>query len=117
MSPLPPDPVTLRRLANLERQVEQLQQQLRLMAVSRGVTPLNARLWCAKLNEAFGATTTHVAAADLLTIQGTDTLLDVDLYDRLDVFAEWAIDDELYVFEQIDVDGTTLFVPMQSPCP
>jgi hypothetical protein len=46
-----------------------------------------------------------------------DTSLDVSLYDPLDVFEEWVTDDELYVFEQIDVDGTRRFVPMQSPCP
>jgi hypothetical protein len=79
--------------------------------------PLSSRLWRAKLNEAFGATTTHVAAADLLTIDGVDTSLDVSLYDPLDVFEEWVTDDELYVFEQIDMDGTRRFVPMQSPCP
>ena len=117
MSLLPPDPVTLRRIANLERQVEQLQQQLRLMAVSRGVTPLNARLWRATLNEAFGATTSFFAAADLLTLAGTDTGLDVTLYDPLSVFADLVGTEGLYIFEQIDTDGTTRFVPMMSPCP
>jgi hypothetical protein len=112
MSLLPPDPLTARRIANLERQVEQLQQQLRLMAVSRGVTPLNARLWRATLNEAFGATTADIAAADLVTLDGTDTLMDVSLYDPLGVSGALAADDALLCFEQIDVDGTTRFVPM-----
>ena len=114
---IPPDPITLRRVANLERQVEQLQQQLRLMAVSRGVTPLGARLWRATLNEAFGATTSLSAGADLLTLGGTDTGLDVTLYDPLSVFVSLAGTEGLYVFEQIDMDGTTRFVPMQCPCP
>jgi hypothetical protein len=112
-----PDKLLWRRVAALERQVEQLNQLLRAAAAARSVTPLNARLWRGKLNEAFGATTTHVASADLLTIDGVDTSLDVSLYDPLDVFIEWATDDELYVFEQIDMDGTRRFVPMQSPCP
>lgn len=117
MSHTLPDPVMARRVAALERQVEQLQQQLRLMAVSRGVTPLNARLWRATLNEAFGATTSLSAAADLLSIGGTDTGLDVTLYDPLSVFVSLAGTEGLYVLEQIDVDGTTRFVPMQTPCP
>ena len=109
-----PDPIMARRVAALERQVEQLQQQLRLMAVSRGVVPLNARLWRATLNAGFSS---HEAAADLLTISGTDTGLDVTLYDPLDVFVDLAGTEGIYIFEQIDVDGTTRFVPMQCPCP
>lgn len=109
-----PDPIMARRVAALERQVEQLQQQLRLMAVSRGVTPLNARLWRSTLNAGFSS---HSAAADLLTISGTDTGLDVTLYDPLDVFVDLAGTEGIYIFEQIDVDGTTRFVPMQTKCP
>ena len=112
-----PDPIMARRVAALERQVEQLQQQLRLMAVSRGVTPLNARLWRATLNEAFGATTSLSAAADLLTLGGTDTGLDVTLYDPLSVFVSLAGTEGLYVVEQIDANGTTRFIPIQCPCP
>lgn len=112
-----PDRLLWRRVADLERHVGQLEQLLRAAAGNRSTVPLAARLWRGKLNEAFGATTAHVAAADLLTIDGVDTLLDVSLYDPLDVFEEWVTDDELYVFEQIDVDGTRRFVPMQSPCP
>lgn len=112
-----PDNRLWRRVAALERQVDQLQQMFRVMAQTRGTTPLTSRLWRAKLNEAFGATTALSATADLLTIDGTDTDLDITLYDPLEVFAEWAADDELYVLEQIDMDGTRRFVPMQSPCP
>ena len=75
------------------------------------------RLWRVTLNEAFGATTAHIAAADLLTIDGTDTGRDVSLYDPLDVFAILQGTEGLYCFEQIDVDGTRYFVPLQSPCP
>jgi hypothetical protein len=109
--------VTARRIAMLERQVDQLQQQLRLMTLSRGVTPLNARLWRATLNEAFGATTSLSAGADLLTIGGDDTGLDVTLYDPLSVFVSLAGTEGVYVLEQIDANGTTRFVPIQSPCP
>lgn len=112
-----PDPIMARRVAALERQVEQLQQQLRLMAVSRGVTPLNGRLWRATLNEAFGATTSLSADADLLTLGGTDTGLDVTLYDPLSVFVDLVGTEGLYVIEQIDANGTTRFIPIQCPCP
>jgi hypothetical protein len=71
----------------------------------------------ATLNEAFGATTTHVAAADLLSISGTDTGLDISLYDPLDVFADLVGTEGLYVLEQIDMDGTRRFVPIQCVCP
>ncbi len=112
-----PDPIMARRVAALERQVEQLQQQLRLMAVSRGVMPLNARLWRATLNEAFGATTSLSAGADLLTLGGTDTGLDVTLYDPLSVFVDLVGTEGVYVLEQIDANGTTRFIPIQCPCP
>lgn len=111
---IPPDPITLRRIANLERQVEQLQQQLRLAAVSRGVTPLGARLWRSTLNAGFSS---HEASADLLTISGTDTGLDVTLFDPEDIFVDLTGTEGIYIFEQIDVDGTTRFVPMQTKCP
>jgi hypothetical protein len=112
-----PDKLLWRRVAALERQVEHLSRLLREWDGTRPVMPLNARLWRATLNEAFGATTTHVAAADLLAISGTDTLLDVSLYDPLDVFSELTGNEGLYVLEQIDQDGTRRFVPIQSPCP
>jgi hypothetical protein len=112
-----PDPLLWRRVAALERQVQQLETTLRRMSVTRSITPLSARLWRATLNEAFGATTAHVAAADLLSIVGTDTGLDISLFDPLDVFSSLATGAGLYVCEQIDVDGTRRIVPLQSPCP
>lgn len=114
MSHTLPDPVMARRVAMLERQVEQLQQQLRLMTVSRGVTPLNARLWRATLNAGFSS---YEAAADLLTISGADTGLDVTLFDPEEIFVGLTGTEGIYIFEQIDVDGTTRFVPMQTKCP
>lgn len=117
MSQLVPDTLLWRRVAALERQVQALETQLRRVSVPRGVAPLTARLWRATLNEAFGDTTAHVAAADLLSIAGADTLLDISLYDPLDVFASLAGTEGLYCFEQIDVDGARYFVPLQSPCP
>jgi hypothetical protein len=112
-----PDGMLSRRIASLERQVAQLEQLVRASAGNRSVTPLNARLWRATLNEAFGHTTAHVAAADLLTISGTDTGLDVSLYDPLSVFVDLVGTEGLYVLEQIDVNGTRRFVPMQTVCP
>jgi hypothetical protein len=109
-----PDPLLWRRVAALERQVQQLETTLRRMSVTRSITPLSARLWRATLNEAFGATTAHVAAADLLSIVGTDTGLDISLFDPLDMHTALATDDGLYALEQIDVDGTRRFVPLQS---
>ena len=117
MSQLVPDTLLWRRVAALERQVQSLETQLRRLSTPRGVTPLAARLWRATLNEAFGDTTAHVANADLLSIGGTDTLLDVSLYDPLDVFAVLAGTEGLYCFEQIDLDGARYFVPLQTPCP
>lgn len=112
-----PDKLLWRRVAALERQVAQLETMLQRVSGTRTVLPLNARLWRATLNEAFGATTAHVAAADLLSISGTDMNLDVSLFDPLDVFSTLAGTEGLYCLEQIDVDGTRRFVPMQSPCP
>ena len=112
-----PDRLLWRRVADLERQVAQLEQLLRTSVGNKATTPLNARLWRATLNEAFGDTTSLSAAADLLTIGGTDTGLDVTLYDSLSVFVDLAGTEGLYVLEQIDVNGTRRFVPMQCPCP
>lgn len=112
-----PDKLLWRRVSALERQVQHLTQLLRELDGARQVQPLHGRLWRATLNEAFGATTTHVAAADLLTISGTDTGLDVSLYDPLGVFSSLAGTEGLYVMEQIDQNGTRRFVPLQSPCP
>lgn len=112
-----PDPVLSRRVAALERQVQALESQLRRLSTTRTVTPLGSRLWRATLNEAFGDTTAHIAAADLLALGGTDTSLDVSLFDPLDALAALPNGSGLYVFEQIDVDGTRYFVPMQAPCP
>jgi len=112
-----PDKLMWRRVALLERQVEQLEATIRRMTGVRSVLPLTARLWRATLNEAFGATTAHVAAADLLSISGTDMGLDVSLFDPLDVFSILAGTEGLYVLEQVDVDGTRRFVPMQTSCP
>lgn len=112
MSGVVPDQLLWRRVAALERQVAALESQLRRVSTQRMVTPLGARLWRATLNEAFGDTTAHVAASDLLSISGTDTLLDVSLYDPLDVFDMLATDDAIYVLEQLDVNGTRRFVPL-----
>jgi hypothetical protein len=116
MSPVP-DRLLWRRVADLERKVAQLEQLLALSAGSKAVTPLNARLWRATLNEAFGATTSLSAGADLLSLGGTDTGLDITLYDPLSVFVDLAGTEGLYVAEQIDMDGTRRFIPLQCPCP
>jgi len=108
---LVPDQLLWRRVAALERQVASLEATLRRISSTRSVTPLTARLWRATLNEAFGATTAHVAAADLLTLDGVDTGLDISLYDPLDSYTAMVSDDPLYVLEQIDMDGTRRFVP------
>lgn len=109
-----PDDKLWRRVAALERQVGQLQQMIRVMSQTRGTTPLNARLWRATLNAAFSS---HTASADLLTLDGVDTGLDVTLYDPLDVFVDLVGTEGLYVAEQIDMDGTRRFIPLQCPCP
>jgi hypothetical protein len=112
-----PDPITLRRIALLERQVQSLESQLRRLSTTRSITPLNARLWRCSLKEAFGHVDPHYASADLLSISGVDTGLDVSLFDPLDVFAILNGTEGLYCFEQIDINGARHFVPMQSPCP
>lgn len=112
-----PDPLLYRRIAALERQVAYLETAIRRLSVSRSVTPLSARLWRATLNEAFGDTTSHYASADLVTLGGDDTLLDVQLYDPIDAFTDLATASALYVAEQIDADGKRHFIPLQSPCP
>jgi hypothetical protein len=112
-----PDPITLRRIALLERQVQSLESQLRRLSTTRSITPLNARLWRATLNEAFGDTTAHVAAADLLSLSGGDTGLDISLFDPLDIFSILVGSEGLYCAEQIDVDGTRRFIPLNSKCP
>lgn len=117
MSHPAPDNLLSRRVADLERQVAQLSQLLRQVTGSRMMQPLNARLWRATLNEAFGDTTSHHAAADLVSIYGTDTSLDVDLYDALGLFDDLVNGDALYVLEQIDIKGQRYFVPIQAPCP
>ena len=90
MSGLVPDPLLWRRVAAFERQVEAIEATLRRMSTIRSVAPLTARLWMATLNEEFGDTTPHIAAADLLAIGGMDTRMDVNLFDPLDVFAALA---------------------------
>lgn len=112
-----PDRLVWRRVAELERQVERLQQELRALSQTRGTTPLSGRLWRVTLNEEFGNTTAHIAAADLLTLSGTDTGLDVSVYDPLDIFATLSGSEAMYVVEQIDMDGKRRFVPLQSVCP
>ena len=112
-----PDPVLRRRVAAQERHVAQLEATIRRMSVTRSVTPLSARLWRATLNEAFGDTDANYAAADLLALNGADTNLDIALFDPLDVFSVLTGTEGLYCLEQIDVDGTRYFVPIQAPCP
>lgn len=109
-------------LAALKRDHERLRyevEQLRTMLRSFMSTcqPRAATLWRATLNEAFGATTAHYAAADLLGINGMDTGRDIQLYDPLDVFSALAGIEGLYVFEQLGSDGKTYWMAMQSPCP
>lgn len=114
---LVPDRLLHRRISDLERKVGQLEQLLRLATENKMTAPLNARLWRATLNEAFGASTSLSAGADLLTLGGTDTGLDVTLYDPLSVFVDLAGTEGLYVLEQIDQNGTRRFIPIQCPCP
>lgn len=99
----------------LRYEVHTLQTMLRAFMSAQGSNP--ARLWRATLNEAFGATTAHYAAADLLHIDGTDTTRDVSLYDPLDIFAELAGSEGLYCLEQIDRAGVKYYVPLQTACP
>lgn len=112
-----PDSHLWRRVAALERQVAHLEATIHRMSVTRSVTPLSARLWVATLNEAFGATDANYAAADLCTLNGADTNLDVNLFDPLDVFSTLTGVEGVYCLEQIDMFGTRHFIPIQAPCP
>lgn len=109
-----PDRSAARRMAELERRLVALESEVRRASGVKSITPLNARLWRATLNEVFSY---GLAGADLLTISGTDTGKDITLYDPLNVFEDLENGDGVYCLEQIDADGTTVFVPIQAPCP
>ena len=114
-----PDVSLARRVAELERKLQAVEFSLaRSEKLPRAVQPIAGRLWQFTLNEDFGTTTTHYADADLLYLDGTDTLKDVDVYDGRDQFATlltsgmggWCV-------EQLDVSGARLYVVVQGDCP
>ena len=108
-----------RRVAYLERRVRELELSLaRQEQLWLQVTPLCGRLCQFTLNEDFGATTANYAAADLLQLDGTDTGLDVNVYDGRAQFATYINDtDGGWCIEQLDVDGERFFVVIQGDCP
>jgi len=114
-----PDPSLTRRVAELERRLREMELTLARNALdAKYVQPIAGRLWQFTLNEDFGDTTTHYADADLLYLDGTDTLKDVDVYDGRDQFVTlltsgmggWCV-------EQLDVSGARLYVVVQGDCP
>lgn len=112
-----PDESVQRRLSYLERRIRELEFALDQSAhMPRTMLQLNSRLWRFKLNEAF---TDGSADADLLTLSGVDTELDVEVKDPLLIFQTLGVttDDEGYCLEQLDMDGTRWFLVIQMECP
>jgi len=108
-----PDRSMQRRVNDLERRVEELSALvMQLSRPGKHVTPLNARLWRCSLNENMGSNT---AGADLLTLGGTDTSLDVTVNDPIDLVESAENGDALYCLEQIDLDGTRYFIAFGAP--
>ncbi len=108
-----------RRLAYLERRVQELELTLaRTQLEPKRVQPLNGRLWQFTLNEDFGDTSADYADADLLDLDGTDTLIDVDVYDGRTQFATYiGTGDGGWCVEQMALDGTRYYVVIQGDCP
>jgi len=103
-----------RKANELERRVAHLRRRLETMreTVLRGTLPISGRLWIFQLNEAFGNTTVYKAAADLIELQGTDTLLDVTLTDVLQCISSSETGQSGLCVEQYDIDGTLMYVPL-----
>ena len=114
-----PDRSQERRIAYLERRLNEMEMSLsRQEMLAQRVTPLSARLWRFTLNEDFGDTTANYASADLLELDGTDTGIDVNVYDGLAIFASGLEDgDAGWCLEQINLDGKRFFVVVQGVCP
>lgn len=109
-----PDQSTHRRLSYLERRIQEMEMSLaRQEMQQQRVTPLSGRLWRFTLNEDFGDTTEHFAAADLLELDGTDTKLDVDVYDACGNSSLIDGDCGLCI-EQLNLDGARYFVVVES---
>jgi len=112
-----PDPSLQRRINDLEREVRTLELRLDQMRQNapRQVLPICGRLWQFELNEDMGTTNPNEAGADLVSLQGTDTLLDVTISDVLGIWGSLVDTDTGLCVEQYDVDGTLLYVPVTCP--
>ena len=106
-----------RRVRDLELHIKILQGQIRDQLQAQWVTPIAGRLWLFTLNEDMGATTSGQAAADLLGLDETDTGKDVTVVDPFDIFTDMTNTDGGICVEQLDVDGTRLYVIIQGECP
>jgi hypothetical protein len=90
----------------MEREIQQLSLLVRQLS-TRHINQLASRIWRYKLNEQFSS---NEASADLIALDGTDTLLDVIVRDPLGVMASALVDDEGMCAEQLDVDGERWFI-------
>jgi hypothetical protein len=108
-----PDISTQRRIAALERKIDQLERLLlKQSRPEKHTTPLYARLWRATLNANMSSGT---AAADLLELDGTDTLLDITVSDPINLVEMLESGDPCYCIEQLDMDGTRKFIAIGNP--
>jgi len=100
-----------RRLLRMERRIAELEQaNLQAEAMLRRVEPIAGRLWLCTLNEDMGETTSGEAAADLLSLDTTDTAKDITVVDPHDLFGHLEDGAEGLCVEQLDTDGTRYFV-------
>jgi len=106
-----PDVSLERRIAYLERRIREMELSLaRSEMMPKRIEPLHSRLWRFTLNEDMGDTTSNEAAADLVSLDGTDTSKDVTVLDPLDLYGGLVNTDAGFCFEQLDVDGERHFV-------
>lgn len=102
-----PDPSVERRLAVLERRLAEAELSLaRARLTPRFTEPISARLWQFTLNEDMADGT---GTADLVTLDGTDTLLDVEITDLVGNLGNLGNGIQGQCLEQMDVDGTRYY--------
>jgi hypothetical protein len=113
-----PDPHLWRRVAALEKQLADVNAELRRMSATRRITQLTGRIWRFTCTTDFNEST-DTATADLIDLDGTDTDVNFTVEDPLKNYIALGLGTGAQGIceEQLDLKGKRHYVVVEWKCP